>query len=186
MSLLEIVGVITGIVSVWLTTRERVSCWPVGIVSVAVYVVIFYRARLYGAMGLQVVYVVLQAYGWYAWTRGGANQSTLRVTRCPRPVLLLSAAVGVIATAALAVWLARQTDEVLPVTDAATTVFSLIGQWMQTRKVYENWHVWIVVDSAYVVMNLSQSLYWTAGLYVVYVALAVAGVREWRQSLEPA
>jgi nicotinamide mononucleotide transporter len=186
MSLLEIVGVITGIVSVWLTTRERVSCWPVGIVSVVVYVVVFYRARLYGAMGLQVIYVALLAYGWYAWTHGGQSQSTLRVTRCSRWTLLVSGLVGVAATAALAVWLAQRTDEALPVSDAATTVFSLIGQWMQTRKLYENWHVWMAVDAVYVVMNISQSLYWTAGLYVVYVALAVAGLREWRQSWEHA
>jgi nicotinamide mononucleotide transporter len=186
MSALEIAGVVTGILAVWLTTREKVACWPVGIVSVLLFVLVFYRARLYGAMGLQVVYVVLAAYGWYAWTRGGQGETALRVSRTGTRVLALAGAAGVAATFGLGLWLAQHTDEALPFTDAATTAFSLVAQWMQTRKLYENWMVWLVVDVVYVLMNASQGLYWTAGLYAVYVALAIAGLREWRRSLEAA
>jgi nicotinamide mononucleotide transporter len=183
MSLLEIAGVVTGIVAVWLTTREKVWCWPIGIVSVLLFVAVFYRARLYGAMGLQVVYVVLSAYGWYAWAKGGADHRTLRVSRASRVIIAVSAAVGLAATAGLAVWLRSRTDESMPLTDAATTAFSLVAQWMQTRKLIENWWVWLVVDVVYVGMNLSQGLVWTAGLYAVYCGLAVAGLIEWRRSL---
>ena len=184
MSFLEIAGVVTGIIAVWLTTREKVWCWPVGIVSVVLFVAVFYRARLYGAMGLQVVYVALSAYGWYAWAKGGENHTGLRVSRARLATLVVSAALGLLATIALAAWLGRNTDESMPVTDAATTAFSLVAQWMQTRKLIENWWLWLVVDIVYVGMNLSQGLAWTAGLYLVYTALAVAGWRDWRQSME--
>jgi nicotinamide mononucleotide transporter len=180
---IEIAGVVTGIVAVWLTTREKVWCWPVGIVSVLLFVAVFYRARLYGAMGLQVVYVALSAYGWYAWSKGGQGQEPLRVSRSSAAVRAASAVAGVLATAALAAWLARQTDEAMPLTDAGTTAFSLVAQWMQTRKFIENWWLWLVVDLVYVGMNLAQGLVWTAGLYAVYCGLAVAGLIEWRRSL---
>jgi nicotinamide mononucleotide transporter len=183
MSLLEIAGVLTGIVAIWLTTRERVWCWPVGIVSVLLFVGVFYRARLYGAMGLQVAYVGLAAYGWYAWTTGGHDHSPLRVSRTPLGTAAIAGAAGLVATAALAIWLRQQTDESMPLTDAATTAFSLVAQWMQTRKLIENWWVWLAVDVVYVGMNLSQGLFWTAGLYAVYCGLAVAGLIEWRRSL---
>jgi len=182
-NLVEIAGVLTGILAVWLTTREKVWCWPVGIVSVLLFVGVFYRARLYGAMGLQIVYVGLSAYGWYAWSRGGRDHAPLRVSRASLGVLAAATLAGVVTTVGLAVWLREGTDEAMPLTDAATTAFSLVAQWMQTRKLIENWWVWLVVDVVYVGMNLSQGLVWTAGLYAVYCGLAVAGVLEWRRSL---
>ncbi len=183
MSALEIAGVATGIVAVWLTTREKVWCWPVGIISVALFVLVFWRARLYGAMGLQVVYIGLAIYGWHAWLKGGQGDGPLRVSRATPRILVVSAVAGVVGAAALAAWLAHRTDEALPITDAATTSFSLVAQWMQTRKLIENWWVWLVVDLVYVGMYLSQGLAWTALLYAIYVGLAVSGLRQWRRSL---
>lgn len=183
MDLLEIAGVATGIVAVWLTTKQKIWCWPIGIVSVLLFVAVFARARLYGAMGLQVVYAGLCAYGWYAWVRGGEDNTGLRVARASARVLVAGAVVGVATTAALAFWLGRATDESLPLTDAATTAFSLVAQALQTRKLIENWWLWMAVDVVYVGMNLSQGLVWAAGLYAVYAALAVAGLRDWRRSL---
>jgi nicotinamide mononucleotide transporter len=184
MNWIEIAGVLTGVVAVWLTTRQNAWCWPVGIVSVLLFVGIFFEARLYGAMGLQIVYVALSAYGWYAWVRGGEGHGPLRVSRTAPLVLAAALAAGVVAACALGLWLARRTNEALPITDAATTSFSLVAQWMQTRKLIENWWIWLVVDIVYVGMNLSQGLFWTAGLYAVYTALALAGLREWRRSME--
>ncbi len=183
MSGLEIAGVLTGILAVWLTTREKVWCWPIGIVSVALFVAVFFHARLYGAMGLQVVYIGLALYGWYAWVNGGKGDGPLRVSRATRRTLAVAGTIGLVAAATLAAWLARRTDESLPLTDGATTSFSLVAQWMQTRKLVENWWVWLVVDLVYVGMYLSQGLVWTAGLYAVYTALAVYGLRQWRRSL---
>jgi nicotinamide mononucleotide transporter len=188
MDILELAGVATGIVAVWLTTRQRIWCWPIGIVSVLLFVAVFARARLYGAMGLQVVYAGLCAYGWYSWVRGGADNARLRVSRTSPRVLAMAAGAGVLATGALALWLGRATNESLPLTDAAATAFSLVAQALQTRKLIENWWVWMAVDVVYVGMSLSQGLVWTAGLYAVYTVLAVAGLRDWRRSIavEPA
>lgn len=186
MNALEIAGVATGVVAVWLTTRQRVLCWPVGIVSVAIFIAVFYRARLYGAMGLQGVYVALAVYGWYAWLHGGAKHGRLSVSRAPVPVLAWLAVAGAIGAAGLGVALARWTDAALPFLDAGTTSFSLAAQWLQTRKWLENWIVWIAVDAVYVGINLSQGLTLTAGLYAVYLGLAVIGFHAWRGSMRGA
>lgn len=186
MSALEIAGVATGILSVWLVTRERVWCWPVGLVSVAIYVAVFWRVRLYGSMALQAIYIVLSIYGWYQWTRGGQGDAPLRVSRATSRELAVSAAIGLTATVVVAAWLGRHTDEALPVTDAAATSFSLVAQWLQTRKRLENWWVWLAVDLVMVGMYLSQGLAPTAALYGVYTALAVSGLLLWRRSMQEA
>jgi nicotinamide mononucleotide transporter len=179
----EIVGVVAGILSVWLTTRQKVWCWPVGIVSVAAFTVVFFRAKLYGAMGLQCVYVALLAYGWHAWLHGGAGRGALRVSQLPRRLggglLVLAAAASVVA----GYWLRARTDQALPYVDGFTTSFSLAAQWMQAKKYLENWVVWVVVDVVYVGMSLSRGLTLTAGLYAVYIGLALLGFRDWRRSM---
>jgi nicotinamide mononucleotide transporter len=183
MSPIEIVGVVFGILGVWLTTRQKVWCWPIGIVGVLAFVVVFFRAKLYAAMGLQFVYVGLAAYGWYAWLHGGDAHGALRVTRTPARTMTALVVAGAAATAGLGWWLGRRTDEALPYLDAFTTVFSLAAQWMQARKQLENWALWVVVDVLYAGMAVSQGLTLTAGLYVVYVGLAVLGYRDWRRSM---
>ena len=179
----EIVGVLTGILGVWLTTRQKIWCWPVGIVSVAAFIVVFFRAKLYAAMGLQVVYVGLLAYGWHAWLHGGEGQVALRVSRLPRRLAFGLAVAAAAATGIAGYWLRARTDEAMPYLDGFTTSFSLVAQWMQARKYLENWLLWVVVDVVYVGMSLSQGLTLTAGLYAVYVGLALLGFRDWRSSM---
>jgi nicotinamide mononucleotide transporter len=162
---------------------NKVWGWPVGLVNVLLFIVVFREARLYAAMGLQVVYVVLLLYGWYAWKRGGAGHEALVVTRTPRHLVLPILVSGVAGAAALGSFLYRQTDASLPFLDAALTSFSLAAQGMQTRKWLENWLVWLVVDVAYVGMYAYKQLFLTSGLYAVFLGIAVMGWLEWRRTL---
>lgn len=179
----EVVGVLAGVLGVWLTTRQKIWCWPVGIVSVAAFIVVFLHARLYGAMVLQGVYVGLLVYGWRSWLHGGEGHAALRVSRVPRRTAAALLVLGAAAAGAGGYWLQAQTDHALPYVDGFTTSFSLVAQWMQARKYLENWPVWVVVDVVYIGMSLSQGLALTAGLYAVFVGLALLGFRDWRRSM---
>ncbi len=83
----------------------------------------------------------------------------------------------------LGLFLRHGTDAALPFWDAGTTSFSLVAQFMTTRKWLESWLVWIVVDLVYAGMLISQGLSVMAALYVAYLVLAVAGFLKWRRSL---
>ena len=180
---LELFAAVTGAVSVWLSVRQNIWSWPTAIVNVVLYAIVFYDAKLYADMGLQVVYAVLSVYGWYEWLYGGEGRTVLRVTRTtPRiaTVLTLIAAAG---SALLGTVLHRATDAALPFMDSFLSSTSLVAQWMMTKKLLENWLVWIVVDVLYVGMFLFKGLYVTAGLYAVFLALAVRGYLDWRRSM---
>lgn len=180
---LETLGVAFGIVAVWLTVRENVWCWPTGLLNVGLYILVFYRAKLYADMGLQVVYVALCLYGWWAWLHGGRHHGPLRVGRTPRAWALGLGLAGVAAWLALATYLARRTDAALPYWDSATTSFSLVAQVLQARKWIESWAVWIAVDLVYLGIYVAKGLYQTTVLYAIFLGLAVAGWRAWRRSL---
>jgi nicotinamide mononucleotide transporter len=174
---------LTGAIAVWLSVRQNIWSWPMAIVNVALYAVVFYEAKLYADMGLQVVYAVLSVYGWYEWLYGGEGRTELRVTRTS---FRQGAALGLIAgvgSMLLGALLHRSTDAALPFMDSFLSSTSLVGQWMMTRKKLENWLLWLVVDTLYVGMFIFKGLYLTAALYAVFLALAVKGYVDWRRSM---
>lgn len=183
MNPLEIVAAVTGAISVWLSVRQNIWSWPLAIVNVLLYAVVFYEAKLYADMGLQIVYAVISIYGWYEWLYGGENRTELKVSRTPRRIVWLLVAIGALGAAALGTLLHRTTDASLPWLDSSLSSTSLVAQWMMTRKLLENWAVWIAVDVVYVGMFVYKSLYVTAVLYAVFLVLAARGWIEWRRSL---
>jgi nicotinamide mononucleotide transporter len=186
---LEITATIFGLVCVWLTVRQNIWCWPTGLVMVALYIVIFYQVKLYSDMGLQVIYVFMQIYGWYNWLHGGRDRGRLEVTRVSRGGAILWILVAASCTFGWGFLMDRYTDAALPFWDAATTVMSLIAQWLMAKKILESWLVWISVDILSVGIYLVKGLYPTSGLYLVFLGLATMGFFAWKKTLgkpEPA
>lgn len=182
---LEGTAVAFGLVSVYLSTRENIWSWPTAIVNVALYSVLFFREKLYADMGLQVIYLLLSFYGWYEWLYGGENRGELHVSRITPRLAAILAVAGAAGAVGLGTILHRNTDASLPYLDATLSVFSLIAQWMMTRKLLENWVLWTVLNVVYVWMFLFlKHLNFTAFQYAVFLVLAVVGFRDWRRSYE--
>jgi nicotinamide mononucleotide transporter len=184
MSSIEIVAAIFGVVSVFLSVRQNIWSWPTAIVNVGLYIIVFYESKLYADTGLQVVYVVLNAYGWYHWLYGGKNRTELPVTRTSPRLWLLLVSIGAAGAAVIGTLLSRNTDAALPYIDAGTTSTSLVAQWMMTRKLLENWIIWVAVDVVYIGMYIYKSLYVTAVLYLIFLILSAMGFVQWRKSLK--
>ena len=186
MSAFEVVAAVITAYSVWLTAKENIWCWPIGFAGCAMYIAIFWQARLYANAVLQVLYLGMIVYGWFQWRRGGASHAALRVTRTPPGGWLAAAIGGVALTLAIVFSMLRWTAAAMPWPDASTTAFSIVAEWMTARKWIENWLVWIVVDAVTTWMLVVQHLYASAVLYVAFVVLAAIGWIEWRKSLASA
>ncbi len=186
MSYLELVAVAFGIVSVYLSVRQNIWSWPTALVNVALYFLLFHKVGLYSDMGLQVIYFALSLYGWYEWLYGGAGHTELTVTRATPKVWVAVIAIGLVVWLALGQITSRIKGVALPYMDAATTTTSLVAQWMMTRKILENWAIWVAVDVVYVGMFIFKHLYLTAGLYAVFLVLAAMGYLQWKRSLASA
>jgi nicotinamide mononucleotide transporter len=78
---IEGIAFVTGALCVWLTVKENVWNFPIGLVNVAAFCVVFFRARLFADGSLQVVYFVLGVMGWYLWVFGGEQRTALRIRR---------------------------------------------------------------------------------------------------------
>ena len=111
------------------------------------------------------------------------HPSALTVSRTPARLWAILAAVGLVCWAVLGKLTSGLPGVALPYVDAATATTSLVAQYMMTRKLLENWTVWIVVDVVYIGMFIFKGLYLTAGNYAVYLGLAVVGYVAWKHSL---
>lgn len=179
MSTIEIIAALMGVISVWLTIRQHILCWPSGLVMVGLYIWIFFDAKLYSDAALQVVYVALCSYGWFHWARGGPRESGLLVTRLGNMRLIVWAVGGLLASVSLGYVMSSRTDASFPYLDAITTVLSLIAQYLLTRKKLESWVFWICVDVLAIGVYTAKGLHVTAVLYGLFLVLAVLGLRAW-------
>ncbi len=186
MTLLEAIAVVFGIACVILTIRQHMACWPTGLVMVVLYIRIFYEARLFSDMALQVVYIFLQVYGWWHWARGGSRDNPLPVSLLTSKARAGWALAAIIGTVVLGYSMNRWAGAALPYWDAAAAVLSLIAQWFLARKVLESWIVWITVDVLSIGIYGVKELYLTMGLYVVFLGLAISGLLAWKKQLHQA
>jgi nicotinamide mononucleotide transporter len=175
----EILAVIFSLICVLLTIKENIWQWLFGIIGVLFYFIVFYQAKLYANMWLQIVFEVLQIYGWYQWLHGGKDNGELEISRSPAKVNLLLLLIGLVGTASLTYYFQIYTDNPMPLADTAATVLSLLAQWMLAKKYLENWLVWIAVNVITIILGVARELYLTAGLYVLLFILAILGWNEW-------
>lgn len=174
----EALAVALGIAYLLLAARESIWCWYAAFLGTAIFLVLFWRVRLYLESVLQVYYLAMAVYGWWHWRRPGdaGNRPIARWGLAAHGVAIAL----VLALAAASGWLLRRyTDAALPYLDAFTTWGSVVTTWMVARKILENWLYWIVIDSAAIVLYLDRGLTLTAALFAAYVVIAIGGFVLW-------
>ncbi|WP_459558434.1 nicotinamide mononucleotide transporter family protein [Lacunimicrobium album] len=183
MSSIEWIAAAFGFLCVWLTIRQNVLCWPVGLVQVVLYIAVFYHARLYSDLLLHIFYVFLQFYGWYHWLYGAGQRHELPITRMDLKGRFIWPILIAIITLLWGSAMAEFTDASAPLPDAFIAVASLAAQWLLARKVLESWLIWIIVDIVAIGVFYSRSLFVTSGLYALFLVLAILGYLQWRRTV---
>lgn len=183
---IEIFGVVTGILYVILEVKQNRLLWPLGIITSAAYIYIFFSGKFYADMGLQIYYVLISIYGWYYWSRGGSSAANgeLPVVRINRQQLLLLFLTFALSWGGIYFVLHRFTDSTVPLGDSFTTALAIVATWMLTRKIIEQWFLWIIANVVSIGLYIYKGLYPTVILYVVYAGMAVYGYLEWKRSMK--
>lgn len=181
MSGLELFAAVLGVIAVWLTVKQNPWCWPIGLVMVLLYSWIFYEVKLYSDMLLQLVYAVLQLYGWWQWTRPDRVEDARQVSSLGAGQVFTGLGVGLLASLGLGAAMAHWTDAAQPWLDAALTGFSLVAQVWMAQKHVQCWALWMVLDVIFVGLFLYKGLYLTAALYALFTLIAVRGWVQWRR-----
>ena len=183
---LDIATTILGLIYIWLEYRAHIALWVVGIVMPALDVYLYYRHGLYGDAGMAVYYTVAAVYGLLVWKFKKTKKSHQSLPIIPMPKeQYLPAAVFFFAAWALTYYvLITWTNSTVPVLDSFTNALSFVGLWALARKYLEQWFFWIVVDAVCCVLYVQKGIPFKAGLYGLYVVIAVFGYLKWKKMVK--
>jgi len=183
-----LIAYITGIVSVIYAVRNHIGTWPTNIVSVIIFGYIFWKIPDPSNALLNVLYYLpISIYGWWVWLRCGPQKND------DLPVTTLSKRhrwqwiIGTVLVSLVWGYLEARykTDVKQPYADASTTVISIVAQYLQTKKRFENWILWIVADLVYAFYLFpAQHLAALATLYILFLVMAFVGARRWNRIMD--
>ena len=186
-SWIELIGVITGFLCVFLAAINNIWNWPIAIISVTLYIFIFYHAQLYADMGLQFYFLGTNIYGWYFWSKKSAVEVKTPVVSITLRQIITALLLILLVTPSLG-WVLITLSPVLhykpaayPYLDSFCTACSLVAQFYMARKILENWLIWVFVDIIYVGIYIVKGLQPTAIMYAGYVIIALLGYIDWRR-----
>ena len=188
----ELIGTALGLLAVLLLIRQKLLTWPVGAVYALLSTYVFLRTGLYGQALLHVVFLAMNLYGWWFWATQGKGDEQLPVQRGRPALLSLALLAGLLGSGLLAFLFNSMAGAQLIWADSVIAGYSLVAIWLQARKILESWLLWFVIDVGSVALYGAraaageQGLYLYAGLYLVYLGLAVWGYVAWRRTLQPA
>lgn len=179
---IEAIGTITSIIYLYFSIKQKIWLWPLGLFSSAFYIYIFYVAKIYADMALQVYYVIISIYGWYSWSSAEKRVekvSRIKTIRIENQLMIYSTIVFFVLFVILSQILIHFTDSAIPYIDAFTTSLSIVATWMLAKRYIEHWLIWIVVDAVSSGVYVYKELYFTVFLYAVYTVMALVGLKEW-------
>jgi nicotinamide mononucleotide transporter len=181
---LEIFGVVTGLMYIWLEINQRNAMWIVGFMSTGVYVFVFASSKLYAETCLNIYYCLVSIYGYWNWRK--SKPSTLSAEPFIYPILRLKT--GIILTVLslslfllFAQVLKKYTDTDIPHQDALITSLSIVGTWMLAKKYVQHWYIWIAVNGFSVYVFCWKGLFPTAILFLIYFILSWYGFWKWNK-----
>jgi nicotinamide mononucleotide transporter len=178
---IEIAAALLGVINVLLVVRRSVWNYPFGIAMVALYFFVFWEAKLYSDALLQIFFFLIQIYGWWAWVRADRVDHGVAVDWLGNGARLQWLAGTAIAVLIWGLGMARYTDAVAPMADAAVAGLSVSAQILQSLRKVESWVLWIGVDVLAIGLFTWRGLGVTAALYCLFLILAVLGLTEWRR-----
>lgn len=188
--LYELSGLIFGILAVWYLIKESILTWPAGILYVLVSFVVFWKIQLYGDLLLHVIFLALNIYGWYFWVFGKKeNEEELPITTYGLNQNLIVLLISIVGIWGFGFFLANINTiwnhippAALPYWDSTTSILSVTGIWLMTKKKLENWYYWFVVDVLACGIYFYKGIYFYSFLYGIYIAMAISGYLAWKKS----
>lgn len=185
-TIVAMIGLVTGVLSVVALTRQHLWNWPVGILNSLALLLLFLGSYRYANAALEAAFALLGVYGWVSWRRNATAMSAMPIKRATARQLAYGVVFTAIGTVVVAFLLAAETGSDEQWLGAFVLAASLFALWLQAAKIIEQWWVWIVVDLVSIPLYAMQGLWLTAAVFPVLLALSWYGLVLWTRDLRAA
>lgn len=188
-SALEFIAVLAGIASVWFSKKEQVLVYPVGLINTTIFVYLSFKGHLLGEASVNIYYTVMSVYGWWMWTRKNEQQQTVLKIQFStqkellQQLLFFAAFYAVLYTA---LYYAKTSfaEGAIPWADALSSAAAYTGMWLMAKKKVESWYYWIATNIFSIPLYFVKGYVFTSVQFAVLLALAIAGLIEWRKKAQ--
>ncbi|MEK4576420.1 nicotinamide riboside transporter PnuC [Bacillus sp. FSL R12-0074] len=181
-SYIEIFASVMGIINVWLLAREKVSNFLFGMITVAVFLYIFTTQGLYAMAVLAAFQFIFNVYGWYYWIARSGEEKVKPTVRLDLKGWIIYILFILVAWIGWGYYQVRYLESTSPYLDALNAVLGLVAQFMLSRKILENWHLWILYNIVSIVIYISTGLYVMLVLAIINLFLCMDGLLEWKKN----
>ena len=179
--ILQIVGVVLGLIYLYLEYKANIYLWIVGLIMPIVHGYLYFSSGLYADFCMQLYYVLAGIYGWVVWKNAPKKKSNGAIVHTPIGEIPFLFLIYALLHASIYYFLVRFTNSTVPVLDSFTTALCILAYWMLSKKYVEQWLVWLVVDVTTVGLYVYTGIPITAGLYLLYSVLAIVGYLRWKK-----
>ena len=190
MSWVELIATIAGVIAVWLSAREHITSWPVGIVNIIFSFFLFFKTGFYSDAFLQIFFFVTNIYGWYLWSKRDVKTAefAIKVSFLPRKRQVLTAVCIIVAALAfgsvvnrLHAWYPSvfPVEAAFPYADSLVMMMSIAGNILLMSKKIESWILWVLVDILAPILYFQKGIYLITIEYIVFLALAIFALWNW-------
>ena len=181
--LIDIIGLVLGLLYLWLEYRANIWLWAVGIIMPIVNSYLLFAKGLYADFGMEFYYVVIAIYGYCCWKWGNKTDKgkELPITHYKPRHIVASTITGLILWGGIYWFLKYHTNSTVPILDSFTTALSAVAMWALARKYLEQWLLWLVVDAVSCGLYIYKGIPFRACLYGLYTVIAVFGYLKWKK-----
>lgn len=184
---LDITATIVGLVYIWLEYKASIYLWIVGIIMPLIDIFLYYEAGLYADFGMAIYYALAATYGYVVWKFGKKNnqgtKEELPITHFKQSQILPAILAFLVIWLIIYEILVLFTNSDVPITDSFANALSFVGLWALARKYLEQWIIWIIVDIVLSALYIYKGIPFKAGLYALYVIIAIAGYHKWKKMI---
>jgi len=189
---IEILGVVTGLISLYYSVKENIWLWPFGIASSMCYIIIYYNTQLYADMSLNFYYVIISIYGWRHWLlrKDNVYHDSIKISTLLTKEWVKYLAITLVLTILFALILINIPQKLgfqpssVPWWDASLSAGSIVATWMLAQKKLEQWLWWVAIDAISIKIYIYKELYFTVALFAVFTVMAIIGFIKWKKDLQ--
>lgn len=184
---IELIAVISGIVSVWFSRKESIWVYPTGILNTTLFIYLSIQGHLLGEASVNLYYTIMSLYGWWLWTRKSQTSGNyiLQITNNSAAdwkfQLLFFGAAYLIIYLALRWAQSAFAPEAIPWADAFASATAYTGMWGMAKKKVASWYWWIATNMASIPLYFIKGYMFTSVQFVILLILAVAGLISWQK-----
>ena len=173
---LNIIAGISGVISVVLCAKGKISFYFVGFIQTGIYLILSLESKFYGEVAENIFYLVTMIYGIFVWKKNlnENNSNQIKTNKFKSIDWFISLIITIIFTFLIGYFLKSIGSEQAYI-DAATNVLAVIAQILMIKGYREQWVWWLAINILCLIMWARVGNYSMVAMYIAWILNCIYG-----------